>query len=147
MLHSCRTILVLSCELLARWVSDLVVCIFIVYLCIHALPVSYHLNWLISLFPGWVVDCAVAVLVREILNRLFLSDRFQFKRAEITSSFSLTVVQNRVQSQNTKPQMFFKKVWTTVINFSFETWILLPVRLSKNGYDCTYLAFIMQPSY
>lgn len=45
-LHSCRTILVLSCEPLTLWVTDLVVCIFIVCLCIHAPTVSYHLNWL-----------------------------------------------------------------------------------------------------
>ena len=85
----------------------------------------------VSLFPVWVVDCAVAVPVTDLLKSLWLSEKIQFKRPEITSFFSLTFVQNRVQSQNTKPQMFFKKVWTTVVNFSFETWILFTCSTEK----------------
>lgn len=77
----------------------------------------------VSLFPVWEVDCTVAVSVTDLLKSLLLSERIQFKGPEITSFFSLTFVQNLVKSENTKPQMFFKKVWTTVVNFSFETWI------------------------
>lgn len=85
----------------------------------------------VSLFHVWVVDCAVAVAVTDLLKSLLLSERIQFKGPEITSFFSLTFVRNRVQSQNTTPQMFFKKVWTTVVNFSFETWILFTCSTEK----------------
>lgn len=124
-LHSCRTIVVLSCEPLTLWVTDLVVCIFIVYLCIHAPTVSYHLNWLVCHY------FLRGRLIVRLKIRSF-SGRFPFKRAEITSFFSPTVVQkNHVQSQNTKPQMFFKKFWTTAVNFSFETWILFTCSAKK----------------
>lgn len=85
-LHSCRTIPVWSCEPVTLWVTDLVVCIFVVYLSIHAPVVSHHLNWLAChYFPrGWLI-------VRP--KSCSLSGRFPIKRAEITSFFSPTVVQ------------------------------------------------------
>lgn len=104
--HSCRTILVLSCELLALWVPRRVVCIFIVYLCIHALSISYHLNWLMChYFLCGRLIAAVAAPVRAIYpeRASFSQIGFNFKKGgEITSFLSLTVVQNLVQSQNTK---------------------------------------------
>lgn len=94
--------------------------------------------------PAWAVDYVLAVsgFHEGIDLKHFF---FFFKRAKITSFNSLTFATNAAVSRNTKPQMFFKKLWTTVVNFSFGTWILfLP---QKNGYGCTYLPFIMLASY
>lgn len=124
-LHSCRTILVLSCEPLTLWVTDLVVCIFIVYLCIHASTVSYHLNWLAChYFPRG------RLIVRPKKPLSFRKVSIQTGR-DNKPLFSDGCSKNHVQSQNTKPQMFFKKVWTTAVNFSFETRILFTCSAKK----------------
>lgn len=108
-------------------------CLHIYYIFVYSCPdciLSPKLAH-VSLFSVWVVDCGVAVPVTYLLKSLLLSERIQFKGPEITSFFSLTFVQNRVQSQNTKPQMFFKKVWTTVVNFLSQTWLLFTCSAAK----------------
>lgn len=140
-LHSCRTILVLSCEHLTLWVTDLVVCIFIVYLCIHAPTVSYHLNWLAChyLLRGQLI-------VRPKIRSL--SARFPFKRAEITSFFSPTVVQKimysrRIQNLRCSSKKSGQRLWI----FHLKHGSFLPVPLRKNGWGFTGRPFIMEPGY
>lgn len=96
----------------------------------HVSPLPLGIRCYLHIYFIFVYSCSVCILspklARVIIfcvggwlcfgsssNRfpesLSLSARIQFKGSEITSFFSLTFVQNLVQSQNTKPQMFFKK--------------------------------------
>lgn len=121
----------LSCELLALWVPDLVVCIFIVYLCIHALSISYHLNWLMCHYflCGWI-DCAVAAPARDILKESLSSKIFNLKGRDNKLPFSDSCSKSCTVAEY-KTSDVLQKVWTTVVNFSFETWNLFTCSTEK----------------
>lgn len=129
-LHSCRTIPGLSCEPLTLWVTDLVVCIFIVYLCIHASTVSYHLNWLARhYFPRGrlIVRPKKPLSFRKVSiqtgrdNKLLFSDGCSEKKKKIMYS-------RRIQNLRCSSKKSGQRLWI----FHLKHGSFLPVPLRKD---------------
>lgn len=123
------------------WVSDLDVCIFIVYLCIHALLVSSHLNWLMRHYflCGWLI-VSWQFLGYSSCKVFCFSWELCLERLQITSFFPWHLFQIMFIGRIQKPQMFCKKKYRQrSYIFYLRHRIFSPVRLRKNRYDCSHL--------
>lgn len=98
-------------------------CVF-VYLCSACFlsPKLAH----VSLFLVWVVDCAVAVLGTDLLKSLFAIRKVWDNKLLFSDicSKSCTVTEYKTLD-------VLQKIWTTNVNFSFETWILFTCSAEK----------------
>lgn len=124
-LHSCRMIPVWSCEPVTLWVTDLVVCIFVVYLCIHGRVVSHHLNWLMChYFPrGRLIVRPKAALFPEGFQSNGLDNKLLF-----SDSCSKIMYSRRIQNLRCSSKKSGQRLWI----FHLKHGSFLPVPLRKD---------------